>query len=98
MHFIADAFYLFDLFIIKHERSLTRSYYGKHFNLLSSLRVNFNNMSSLGLMTQIITFHKKHETNLSLKLLKGINNYIHYKVWDEITYPCLNFNGCTVKV
>ena len=27
-----------------------------------------------------------------------INNYIHYKMWDEITYPFLNFNGCTVEV
>ena len=27
-----------------------------------------------------------------------INNYIHYKVWDEITYPFLNFNGATVEV
>ena len=26
------------------------------------------------------------------------NNYIHYKVWDEITYPFLNFNGATVEV
>ena len=26
------------------------------------------------------------------------NNYIHYKVWDEITYPLSNFNGCTVEV
>ena len=25
-----------------------------------------------------------------------ISNYIHYKVWGEITYPCLNFNGATV--
>ena len=24
--------------------------------------------------------------------------YIHYKVWDEITYPFLNFNGATVEV
>ena len=24
-----------------------------------------------------------------------ISNYIHYKLWDEITYPFLNFNGCT---
>ena len=23
-----------------------------------------------------------------------ISNYIHCKVWDEITYPFLNFNGC----
>ena len=27
-----------------------------------------------------------------------ICNYIHYKVWDEITYPFLNFNGATVEV
>ena len=27
-----------------------------------------------------------------------MNNYIHYKMWDEITYPFLNFNGCTVEV
>ena len=24
----------------------------------------------------------------------GVSNYIHYKVWDEITYPFTNFNGC----
>ena len=27
-----------------------------------------------------------------------ICNHVHYKVWDEITYPFLNFNGCTVEV
>ena len=27
-----------------------------------------------------------------------ISNYIHYKVWDEITYPFLNFNGANVEV
>ena len=27
-----------------------------------------------------------------------ISNYIHYTVWDEITYPFLNFNGATVEV
>ena len=27
-----------------------------------------------------------------------ISNYIHYNVWDEITYPFLNFNGATVEV
>ena len=26
------------------------------------------------------------------------SNYIHYKVWDVITYPFLNFNSCTVEV
>ena len=27
-----------------------------------------------------------------------ITNYTHYKVWDEITFPFLNFNGATVEV
>ena len=27
-----------------------------------------------------------------------MTNYTHYKVWDEITYPFPNFNGCTVEV
>ena len=27
-----------------------------------------------------------------------INNHIHYNVWDEITYPVLNFNGATVEI
>ena len=27
-----------------------------------------------------------------------ISNYIRYKVWDEITYSLLNFNGATVDV
>ena len=25
-----------------------------------------------------------------------MSNYIHYKVWVEITYPFQNLNGCTV--
>ena len=25
-------------------------------------------------------------------------NYVHYNVWDEITYPFLNVNGATVEV
>ena len=38
-------------------------------------------------------------TNIFLTLIpKWINNYIHYKVWDEITYPLPNFNGCTVEL
>ena len=27
-----------------------------------------------------------------------INNYIHFEVWDKITYPFLNFNGATIEV
>ena len=35
----------------------------------------------------------------SLTLIPAwISNYIHYKLWGEITYPFLNFNGATVEV
>ena len=27
-----------------------------------------------------------------------ISKHIHSKLWDEITYPFLNFNGCTIEV
>ena len=31
-------------------------------------------------------------------ILAWITNYIHDKVWDEITYPFPNFNGYTIEV
>ena len=31
-------------------------------------------------------------------ILAWISNNIHYKMWDEITYPFLNFNVTTVEV
>ena len=31
-------------------------------------------------------------------ILPWINYYIHYKVWDEITDPFLNFNSATIEV
>ena len=37
-------------------------------------------------------------TEWVLWLYAWINNHIHYTVWDEITYPFPNFNGCTVEV
>ena len=38
-----------------------------------------------------------HMPSLSL-IPTCISNYIHYKVWDKITYPFPNFNSCTVEV
>ena len=38
-------------------------------------------------------------TNMELTLIPArISNYIHYKVWGEITYPFPNFHGKTVEV
>ena len=30
--------------------------------------------------------------------LNSSMHYIHYKVWDEISSPSLNFNGATVEI
>ena len=37
-------------------------------------------------------------TNMDNLIPAGISNYIQLKIWDEITYPFLNFNGATVEV
>ena len=29
--------------------------------------------------------------------LKGISNHMPREVWDGITYPFLNFNGCNIE-
>ena len=42
---------------------------------------------------------EKHKMTSGLTLIPAwISNYMPGKVWDEITYPFLNFNGCTVEV
>ena len=43
------------------------------------------------------TMHRKPCYNLAL-IPAWMRNYIHYNVWDEITYPFPNFNGATVEV
>ena len=36
--------------------------------------------------------------NHGLNLIPArIINYFHYNVWDEITYPLLNFNSATIE-
>ena len=42
--------------------------------------------------------HTKTHIFLWPLLLTWINNHMPCKVWDEITYPFLNFNGATVEV
>ena len=40
----------------------------------------------------------KSQTKWIILIPAWISNYIHYKVWDEITYPFPNFNSCTIEV
>ena len=49
------------------------------------------------ILDQVIAWGPLYEYGLIL-IPAWISNYIHYKVWGEITYPFLNFNGATVEV
>ena len=40
----------------------------------------------------------KTGTGITTLILACISNRMPSKVWDEITYPFLNFNGATVEV
>ena len=41
----------------------------------------------------------KHGWGINKRYMTSwISNYIHFKAWDEITYPFPNFNGCTIEV
>ena len=42
--------------------------------------------------------HMLSTRNYSSNSSNYSSNYTHYNVWDEITYPFLNFNGATVEV
>ena len=35
---------------------------------------------------------------VSIEISAWISNYIHIKLWDEITQPCLYFNGSLAKL
>ena len=46
----------------------------------------------------ILQIHHHGYYNLWLLLLTWLSNHMPSKVWDEITYPFLNVNGCSVEV
>ena len=50
-----------------------------------------------GLITFILAVIAFINRGLTL-ILAWISNHMLSKVWDEITYPFLNFHGCTVEV
>ena len=70
----------------------------------SNLRIMVTSNNLHGISNyQSIEWSFNHLFRLTTKehlwpLATWISNHIHYKVWDEITYPFLNFNGCTVEV
>ena len=54
-------------------------------------------LSAIGEIIRVCQCQGSYPENTTL-IPAWICNHIHYKVWDEITYPFLNFNGATVEV
>ena len=68
-------------------------YHDSHFNKICPRGLTDNESS----MVQVNIRGPFYWHGLTL-IPAGISNHIHYKVWDEITYPFLNFHGCTAEV
>ena len=47
---------------------------------------------------RLITTHPETLLLICCNFNPSLGNYIHYTVWDEITFPFPNFNGATVEV
>ena len=48
------------------------------------------------LISAILGEMKLTEGSININVsLRSISNYIHHIIWDEITYPFQNFNGCS---
>ena len=63
--------------------------------LLSMAQVKFLFFRRSHRVTHISSPFYQHGLTL---ILASISNHMPSKVWDEITYPFINFNGCTVEV
>ena len=79
-------FWFSNMWVLQHHACLGYEHHYSFFVYLG-LQFKWNRFSS----------NNFHHTSLTL-IPAWINNYIHYKVWDEITYPFLNFNGAIVDV
>ena len=69
-----------------------REYFGEYWQCY-----NRTTMYEAGWLIPCLT--QQYWPGLCLTLISAwISNYVHYKMWDEMTYPFPNFNGCTVEV
>ena len=49
-------------------------------------------------LQRMIEFILRKGKNMENLILAWISNYIHYEVWDEITWEFLKFNDATIEV
>ena len=90
--------------------SIAKNKNGKFYNLSSCMYLAFNSTGTgCNIQGELDQYHGCwcpgtcvtrglfYQHGLTL-IPAWISNHMPGKVWDEITYPFLNFNGCTVKV
>ena len=81
--------YLYEMTSEKYRPFLSRPQY-----MYDKLIVKVIDMDAKITINSSSPFYKHGLTLISA----WISKYTHYKMWDEITYPFLNFNGATVEV
>ena len=54
--------------------------------------------SAIGSKTSVTRSNQRLDTATTGNMAAWISNYIHYSMWDKITYPLPNFNSCTIEV
>ena len=74
--------------------------YGKSiFSTFQFISKEFTHCARCGLFCGCTPVNFTRVLHHGLTLIPAwMNNYIHYKVWDEINYSIPNFNGCTADV
>ena len=66
-------------------------------NIFNGIFLNENDWIPIKILLKYVPSGTFYLHGLTL-IPAWISNYIHYKLWGEITYPFLNFNGCTIEV
>ena len=63
--------------------------------LIRNVDIHIKQPTDIAKYTNAVVFYWHPRTHL-LAIAAWKSNYIHYNVWDEITYPYPNFSGGTV--
>ena len=95
------------LFVITLKRTIVNKFHRFHI-ICQDIKANFTNMRTAKIDSLVSNNTVQRDKRLiywasfyyyGLTLIPAwISNYVHFKMWDEITYPFLNFNGTTIKV
>ena len=86
-----------EIFVTGYIRSCQNDNFQYHLTKMLSVCQHFSfSATVLEYMKAICMFYGIYSTSEAVPA--WMNNYIHYKMWDEITYSFPNFNGAAIEV